>query len=342
MKNFGFAALLLAPLAFADSYDYSKKWGIGGSYGYNTPIFGNELNDIADGDETWGFHLRYHICKSCGLELAYTKHELSDTDITAQVTDLLWFKRLSPLARFTPVVGAGAGVVDLSDYDPNNLKLGLKLRGGGEYALSKDFSLGLNVDYQHINKMLFADNLPTGNGHILAARVGLTWYFGGAATAAAAATTAAVAILADNDSDNDGISDKKDKCPGTAEGVTVNAYGCAEKEKASVHLNVQFESGKTSIAQGYDSDLKELALFMTEHPQTRIEIQGHTDSSGSKAINKRLSQQRAESVKAYLVNDLKADGSRIDAKGYGDEMPVGDNATAEGRKQNRRVIAVIE
>lgn len=343
MKKLLPLCLLVSQVAVAQSYDYSKKWGIGGSFGYNTPVFGNITNEIADGDQTWGAHLRYHYNQAHGVELAFSKHELADTNIAAQVTDVTWFKRLAPTSRFTPIIGAGAGVVDMTHYDPNSLKLGLKLRGGAEYALSNAFSLGLNLDYQHVNKMLFADNLPTRNAHILAARVGLTWYFGGAAATAAAATTAAVTKVADTfqDSDKDGISDAKDKCPGTATGVTVNAYGCAEAEKATVKLNVQFASGKSELNRSYDSDLKDIAVFMSEHPKTKIEIQGHTDNTGSKALNKKLSQNRADSVKNYLVSTLGADASRISSVGHGDEMPVGDNTTNEGRQENRRVIAVI-
>lgn len=342
MKMLTVVLLLLSKLAVAQTFDYSKKWGIGGSLGYNTPIFGNNFNTDAGSGETWGFHVRYHLCKSCGLEAAFTKHEFADTNSALQVTDLLFFKRLLPTERFTPVIGAGAGVVDISHYDPSSLKMGFKLRGGAEYALNEAFSLGLNVDYQHVNKMLFGDNLPGRTINVIAARLGLTWYFGGASTvAAAAATTAAVAKFTDKDSDNDGVSDGKDKCPSSAQNTKVNAYGCAEAEKATVHLNVQFATGKSVVASGYDSDLKGLAQFMSEHPTTKIEIQGHTDSSGSKTLNKKLSESRANAVKAYLVNELKVDGSRITANGYGDEQPIADNNTNEGRQQNRRVIAVI-
>ncbi len=343
MKMFTIVLLLMSQFAMAQTFDYSKKWGIGGSVGYNTPVFGNNFNTAADSGETWGFHVRYHLCKSCGLEAAFTKHEFADTNSALQVTDLLFFKRLAPTARFTPVIGAGAGVVDISHYDPSSLKMGLKLRGGAEYALNEAFSLGLNVDYQHVNKMLFGDNLPGRNINVIAARLGLTWYFGGAATAAAvAATTAAVTNIVDKDSDNDGVTDSKDKCPNTTEGTKVNAYGCAEAEKATVHLNVQFPTGKAVVTSGYDSDLRDLAKFMEEHPVTKVEIQGHTDNTGSKTLNKKLSQARADAVKAYLTNNLKVDSSRLTSVGYGDEQPISDNNTDEGRQQNRRVIAVIQ
>ncbi len=343
MKKLAIGLLLASQAVSAQSYDYSKKWGFGGSAGFNTPIFGNTLNTLADADATWDLHVRYHLNKSSGLELAFTKHELSDTNITAQVTDVTWFKRLSPTSRLTPIIGAGAGVVDLTNYDPNSLKLGLKLRGGLEYALNEAFSLGLNVDYQHVNKMLFAANLPTRNAHIIAGRVGVTWYFGGAATAAIAGATAAVAkvVNTDGDFDNDGVLNSKDKCPNTAAGVVVNAYGCAVAEKATVKLNVHFASGKSDISNAYDAELKTIADFMKEHTTTKIQIQGHTDNSGTKALNKKLSQSRADAVKNYLVSNLGVDASRLEAVGFGDEQPVADNKTAEGKLENRRVIAVI-
>lgn len=342
-KLFVLSTLLLSNLALAENFDYTGKWGIGGSLGYNTPIFGHNFNTAADGGETWGGHVRYHLCKSCGLEAAFTKHEYSDTKTALQVTDILFFKRLSPTSRFTPVIGAGAGVVDISHTNENNLKLGVKLRGGAEYALNNNFSLGLNVDYQHVNKMVFADNLDGRNIHALAARVGLTYYFGKSSSQEITKTATGTVVKAtEKDTDNDGVVDSKDKCPNTVAETKVNAYGCAEAEKASVHLNVRFDSGKSTITSGYDDDLKDLAAFMTDHPETKIEIQGHTDSSGSKALNKKLSQLRADSVKDTLTSKFGAEASRITAVGYGDEEPIADNKNEAGRQQNRRVIAVIK
>lgn len=338
------SGLLALTSAHAQNYDYSKKFGIGASWGYNTPVFGNAFNDAADSDQTFAFHARYHLNSTYGLEAAFAKHEFSDVKTAAQVTDVTFFKRLKATDRLSPILGLGAGVVDLTDYSPENLKLGLKARAGVEYALTNCLSLGLNLDYQHVNKMLFAANLPSGNIHVLAARAGLTWYFGTSKQAAAkteAPVAAAAPVVVDGDADKDGVKDSKDKCPGTPEGVVVNAYGCAKEEKAEVKLNINFSLGKAEIDHSYDNDLKDIAAFMSEHPKTKIEIQGHTDSTGSKALNDKLSQARANSVRNYLVNDLKVDSSRITAKGYGSSSPVTSNASKEGQAQNRRVIAVI-
>lgn len=334
--------LVLVFAQAASAYDYSKKIGLGASFGYNTPVFGNHFNTEADGGQTWGLHGRYHLNSAYGLEGAFTKHEFDDTTKALNVMDVLFFKRLNPTGRFSPVLGVGAGVVDVKNYpEDKSLKLGLKLRAGAEYALAQCLSLGFNLDYQQVNKMFFRDNLDGRNIHTLAGRVGLTWYFGGHEKKAAPVVAAAAPSKKNVDSDNDGVLDVNDKCPGTPAGESVNAYGCAEEEKGTVNLNVKFASGKTEINSAYDASLRDLAKFMKEHSQTEIEIQGHTDNTGSKELNKRLSQSRADAVKNYLVKNLKVDESRLTATGYGDEQPVGDNGTAAGKQANRRVIAVI-
>ena len=81
---------------------------------------------------------------------------------------------------------------------------------------------------------------------------------------------------------------------------------------------------------------------MTSYPLTKVTIEGHSDSSGEAKYNQFLSERRATSIAKVLVDDYGIDSSRVDAIGYGEEKPIADNATAEGRKQNRRVEAVIE
>lgn len=354
MKNLLFGLIVFSPI-FANAYtfDYSKRFGLGASFGYNTPIFGNYLNDQADGKETYSLHGRYHLDSSHGLELSFTRHELKGFN-PFKVTDITYFKRFMPLERISPIAGIGLGIVDISNYDPNDLKLGLKLRGGLELAINEDFTLGLNLDYQHVNKMLFAKNLPSRNAHIMALRMGVTWYFGRAETSAIkplakknepakpmAPVSPVVIDKSKLDTDGDGVSDLHDKCPNTPAGAKVNAYGCVDKEVAQVTLKVQFELGSTTVNRKYDSDLRELAQFMKDHPKTKIEIQGHTDTTGGAEFNKIVSQKRADSVRDYLVNILKADAARIISVGYGQSVPVQSNSTREGRIANRRVVATI-
>ena len=77
-----------------------------------------------------------------------------------------------------------------------------------------------------------------------------------------------------------------------------------------------------------------------DNPATRLEIQGHTDNTGSLVLNNRLSQSRADLVVEYLTKN-GIDRGRLIAKGYGPSLPVADNTTNEGRAQNRRVVMKV-
>jgi len=105
---------------------------------------------------------------------------------------------------------------------------------------------------------------------------------------------------------------------------------------ASITLqNVLFETGSAVLSASSNKTLDELAAFMKRKTTMEIEVAGHTDNVGNAGSNLSLSQKRAEAVRNYLV----AKGihpSRIKAKGYGQETPVADNSTDEGRRMNRR------
>ena len=145
------------------------------------------------------------------------------------------------------------------------------------------------------------------------------------------------------DTDGDGVEDGADQCPGTMAGALVDAAGCHLTLERSVNetLNVQFESGGATVKAASFRDIERIAKVMTEYPQTALVIEGHTDSVGSAELNLRLSQQRADAVKAVLVQQFNIDASRIAAVGRGEFEPVADNATAEGRAKNRRVETEI-
>ena len=100
--------------------------------------------------------------------------------------------------------------------------------------------------------------------------------------------------------------------------------------------NLQFVSGKSIIKSVSYSSLQNLAKILKENPSFKLKIAGHTDSVGSESSNLTLSKSRATAVKLYLGQyGISADRFIIEA--YGETQPVGDNNTAEGRQQNRRV-----
>jgi OOP family OmpA-OmpF porin len=99
--------------------------------------------------------------------------------------------------------------------------------------------------------------------------------------------------------------------------------------------NVFFDSGKATLRAESNKELNELAEYMSLKKTLVIEIAGHTDNVGAPEANQKLSEDRANAVKQYLVKKGIA-AERIVAKGYGDSEPVADNNTASGKQQNRR------
>ena len=119
--------------------------------------------------------------------------------------------------------------------------------------------------------------------------------------------------------------------------ITMNiALNKVKVGKKIILNNIFFELGKAVLtAQSYD-ELDRLILILKDNSEMKIEISGHTDSSGSQAINARLSTERAKAVVDYLTRN-GIDASRLTYKGYGSSQPVADNSTKEGRARNRRV-----
>lgn len=359
MKFLMLSLVLISSSSFAGrTFDLKNRFGVGGGAGWTFPIGGGDFNDFAEDEMTYNLHMRYHMSSSDALQLNFQDYEFEDTDLGANVIDLMWINRLNEFDRFTPIIGLGAGVADFHDLGPyrDDLKFAGRFRLGFEYALTDDFFASVTADYQYLGMMPHQDEdedndkrqFPGKEVHALVPQLNLTWYWGpdkqkdddkkDSAPAAVPVTAAATGVM---DADADGVSDQIDKCPSTPAGTTVNAYGCRPQEKANVELEVLFPSGSAQIPPASQIVMQDLANFMKAHPETNVEIQGHTDNTGNKGRNKALSQARADAVKTYLVEKMGVSAGRISAHGYGDEKPVGDNSTVEGRNKNRRVMAVI-
>jgi OOP family OmpA-OmpF porin len=114
------------------------------------------------------------------------------------------------------------------------------------------------------------------------------------------------------------------------------------KERVSIILNILFDFDKAVVKDKYYADVKQIADLMQEFPDKNITIEGHTDNFGTEEYNKKLSGERAASVRQYLIDKFGINGSRLTSVGYGEEKPIASNDTAEGRQKNRRVEAVLE
>jgi outer membrane protein OmpA-like peptidoglycan-associated protein len=160
----------------------------------------------------------------------------------------------------------------------------------------------------------------------------------------------------DLDNDGDSIPDSLDQCPGTDQTLidgtdtkeTYNDYedkdGCpdvkpeiaVEKGESIVLEGVYFATGSANLTENSRIILDKVVRTLQNNPQIEVEIRGHTDITGSYQTNMRLSQERADAVKIYLMNN-GIDALRIRTKGYGPDNPIAPNTTREGRAKNRRI-----
>ena len=122
------------------------------------------------------------------------------------------------------------------------------------------------------------------------------------------------------------------------DGATVERVG--EGIKITFASGILFATNSSSLTPAAAGNIDELATTLQKYADTNITIDGHTDSSGSDAINQPLSQRRAQAV-ANELTTKGVDTSRITATGYGSSQPVGDNSTAAGKAANRRVEVAI-
>jgi outer membrane protein OmpA-like peptidoglycan-associated protein len=191
---------------------------------------------------------------------------------------------------------------------------------------------------------------------------------------------AAAQTSAPTDSDHDGVPDSQDRCPGTAYGVRVDAYGCPldsdqdgvpddrdrcpdtprgtrvdrdgcpmstqetqllDTGKLSLE-NVYFDLDKATIKPESYPALDEVGKILAKWPELKIEIGGHTDNTGTDEYNHDLSQSRAQAVLEYLTSKFSLRKDQYSAKGYGETRPVASNDTKEGRAKNRRVEFTVQ
>ena len=144
-----------------------------------------------------------------------------------------------------------------------------------------------------------------------------------------------------SDSDNDGVADKDDKCPDVA---GLPQYdGCVPlPESITIALNgyastIAFDKDKATLKEQHPDVMKHITDVILDYPGRKFVVEGHTDHTGSDAVNQKLSEERAAAVKAYLVAN-GVDESLISTKGYGKSQPLAPGKSDAAKKANRRVV----
>jgi len=238
-------------------------------------------------------------------------------------------KNVTPLAK----VGIGYETMD-SAYGGNSAHSGFVDAGvGAKYPFNDFVALKLEAIY-----MLKHNDARYDNNLLL--MLGLNFTIDGSTQKAAPAQPAKIVppvvkpVKIDNDIDKDGVINKLDECPNTPLGLNVDAKGCTK----IVNLHLNFKSDSTELADGIKNNTDEFVKFLKIEKEYKVQIIGHSDSSGNSKHNLELSKRRAEAIKKLLVAD-GIDAKRITTLGKGDTQPLVSNATKEGRAKNRRIEA---
>jgi OOP family OmpA-OmpF porin len=268
-------------------------------------------------------------------EVDASQNSGSDVDVDIWKVDLLYGLDLNigPLDTFV-VTGFGN-----TDFDSDSDTL-WNYGGGVKYDFSDNITLRTAIRNFHYLGRDLEDN-------DFGVEAALIFRFGGASRPAPAPAVSeaprASVPAPEPDSDGDGVPDSRDACPDTPRNYAVDARGCPIpiEEVARVELEVYFEFDRSEVRPQYFDEVQEIADFMNQYQDVVVELEGHTDSTGTEQYNQGLSQRRADAVRQVLIDRFNIQGSRISATGYGESQPIATNDTAAGRQQNRRVITVI-
>jgi outer membrane protein OmpA-like peptidoglycan-associated protein len=214
----------------------------------------------------------------------------------------------------------------------NNSPSGLLLGAGSRFIVSEQFAVRAEADWFDIN-----------DGELWALNIGFEYLFGRPAKAPEPVAAAAAPVVAapvappppppPADADGDGVVDGSDQCPDTPKGDRVGPQGCS----CEITRQVQFEFNSAELTDEGRATLDEVAGNLKRLNFVSGTVIGYTDSVGADEYNQGLSERRAATVAAYLEDKGIAAG-RLAVSGAGESEPVADNATAEGRAQNRRVV----
>lgn len=313
--------------------DDETTYSIGGEYRYN---------------DNWATELRLLDSSPDG----HKNNSLNDTDVNQYYLDALYY--LKPMtAKWQPFAVLGLGHAEFDSKSSDSKETQANAGFGVRYGLNDNWSV--RGDLRGIY------GIDDGTWDSLV-NLGISYAFGSSQSEPV-----------DGDSDNDGVADSRDSCPNTPAGAVVDNNGCAldsdgdgvadYKDQClntpqgrkvddkgcklplvrdiSMELSVNFATN-SAVVSGNIQNVDQVVKFMKAYPEVPVEISGHTDDTGSAAYNKKLSQRRADAVRNALINDYGIAANRLTAVGFGEEQPIADNSSADGRKANRRVVATVK
>ena len=353
MKKLWILAVIVMMVTFASSVQAEVRAGAF-SFGLNAGYYLFEGNQGYKDNYTLGLRAGYNFTENIGAEVfgnwvpSEFKDIKGDPDNRVYVAGIEGLYHFMPGSRFVPFLAIGIGAIHYSSSDSKLVpsKFTVDYGAGLKYFVTDNFSL--RADVRHVlplgEKDEYGDN-PNFVHNDLLATLGISYDFGGEKKQIVEAKVEEQYNPASEPVPAPKPAPVPEPTPAPAPVPEPTPAPVPVKEKVIITLNVEFNTGKTIVNEKYYDDIKRVADFMKEYPDSTAVIEGHTDNVDTHhepERNMRLSQARADNVRKYLVDKFGIDGSRLTAKGYGGKAPIAGNDTAEGRKKNRRVEAVIE
>ncbi|HEY9162650.1 MAG TPA: OmpA family protein [Desulfomonilia bacterium] len=260
------------------------------------------------------------------------------TDVSLMGYRLEGLIYLMPESRFVPYLAVGLGDRNINvEGAPNKDNFVAGYGAGARIFVSEDWFI--RADFRHLLVFKAFDGNPVNN---LEYTLGLGCYLGDKPKPAPVAVAAPVVVEAPKPAPAPAPVVVPAPAPAPAPVAAPVGDEKAIIEKGRATIDVMFDTNKATIKPGFDDELANFADILKKHPDLKVVIEGYTDNTGPAAFNKKLSQERADAVKDYLVKKLGVDASRLKAVGYGPEKPIADNKTAQGRQKNRRVEAAVD
>lgn len=348
---------LLAPSASALAQDYDDRW-------YFAPYVGANYNDDDRLSESssilLGLGVGRYLAPNTSIDIFVDRVQreadergralFRSTDAMDSTMFGVALRHYFGDGSWRPYVMGGLGMINHRDGVKTGWDPGATLGLGVQRALTDNVAFRAQAAYRYD---MDGDSIPTSDNYgDWNVTLGLTVALGSAPEAPPPAQPPAQPPAPPPvdcktlDDDKDGVNNCDDRCPDTAAGTIVGPDGCAQEVVIDLR-GVEFLFDRPRPGQENSVDnagllpgsieiLEQAVDVLKRYPNIRVEVAGHTDSTGSDEYNQKLSERRAQVVYAYLTSN-GIDGSRlVGPNGYGESRPIDTNDTKEGRQRNRR------
>ena len=347
--------LFISPLAMAGENVPDRYGYIGGHASYYTfydnDVIGNGVDGLDDvpfygGQLGWRFHPNWSV-QGWYDEVEGDAESKYDSGRRVDMTNYFVSGRYhfndTGILGFEPYAGINVGEQYIESLNNTNSDKNDELMTGVELGVQRAFFKHVILDLG--TRQAYSTDREYWEGQVYA---GINLAFGISNDSDDSAEEEVVASappeVVTGDRDGDGVNDDRDRCPNTASGAVVDADGCQvyeslEQRETSV---IYFGFDRDSIQGQFSDEIRGVAERLNGGEQGHIRVEGHADSTGPADYNRGWSERRAQSVKERLMKDYKVSGDRISTEGFGENKPLADNSTREGRAKNRRADIIVE